>query len=531
MDNFSKRPAGVLATKPEQNHVTHFKVIRLYYKTIKRTFMNSRFTLITIALSFFSTSLLFSQSFTATVVDAQTGTPIPFATIQTGDHSGTLTNEEGVFSLTEWQVERLRDSIFVSSMGYEKIGFLLSEESPNTFRLKSETFVLDEVLLSNKNYTAEEIIDKVKENLEANYRTQLSKWEFFFRQSDLSKVEKMDFQIEESTIEELNQELMDELSASIPDRSDRYRETAGTFYGNVSQHKLKIKKAADLYDASKDVSVDEVTERMERIFKENVKPDSYLKIKSGIVGTKVELDSSDTNNAVTIERDTIKEEKVHVKSVNRHLDELFSQLFYFEDTELDFIEKSNRYRWSKEGYTLLNGNPVYRLKFTPKGGRDFEGTVFVNIEDYAIVRLDFNNVKPTNRFGLFGITYRRNVLRGKMLFVKEASGSYRPQYLELEDGELVGVDRPLKVIEKNKHVKGRRKQNELDMDLNIKINSLTKYEFVVFESEGLNEADFEAVTEDKKVQSTTLKAYDPTFWDGYTIMEPNQAIQAFRVIE
>ena len=171
------------------------------------------------------------------------------------------------------------------------------------------------------------------------------------------------------------------------------------------------------------------------------------------------------------------------------------------------------------------------MHFTPRGKKDFEGTLYVNVDDYAIMRLDFANVRPTNRFGLLGIKWRRNVLRGKMLFTADESGHYRPQYLELEDGEYTSVDRPLKVIEKNKNVKGRRKQNELSMDMLVAVNSLTKYEFVVFDAESIDEGVYASLKPSSGVKPTYLSAYDASFWEGYTIMSPNEAIQSFKVIE
>ena len=80
-----------------------------------------------------------------------------------------------------------------------------------------------------------------------------------------------------------------------------------------------------------------------------------------------------------------------------------------------------------------------------------KGVLYVNTQDFAIVRLDFENVKPLSKFGLLGINYRNDVFRCKMLFDKDLNGSYSPRYLELNDGGYMGLDRPLKVIEKNKN--------------------------------------------------------------------------------
>jgi hypothetical protein len=174
---------------------------------------------------------------------------------------------------------------------------------------------------------------------------------------------------------------------------------------------------------------------------------------------------------------------------------------------------------------------VYILTFEPKGKKDFKGSMYVNFDDYAILRLEFHNVRPIQTFGLLGITYRHNVYKGRMLFQKDAAGGYSPKYLELDSGVYFGLKRPLKVIEKNKHVRGRRKQNELSLKLDIKMTQRNKYELVVFDSENIDAATYDSATENTTVKATYLSQYDANFWQGYSIMEPNAAIRAFKVVE
>ena len=93
----------------------------------------------------------------------------------------------------------------------------------------------------------------------------------------------------------------------------------------------------------------------------------------------------------------------------------------------------------------------------------------------------------------------------------------------------MGVDRPLKVIEKNKNVKGRRKQNELSLNIDMVNLNTEKYELVVYDSELISTQEFSTVKENENVKATYLSRYDPEFWNGYNIMEPNQAIREFTV--
>ncbi|MDC8005383.1 carboxypeptidase-like regulatory domain-containing protein [Aureisphaera galaxeae] len=483
----------------------------------------------------FSITTAFGQSFSAKVVDAKTGKPVSFATVQTGEHQGLITNEEGVFTVQLADLRHPQDSVYVSSMGYEKLGWIVAKPADTVIALAPKAFELKQVFVSNTNLDVRDIIDSVKYRMYDNYKMDLSKKKIFFRQSDNNQMHTVDFGFQKSTIAELNKQLIDSIAMLVPRQSYNYKEVAGEFYGNYQNHKLYIDKAAELYDKSKDVSFDGLSDKLERIFKENVKPDSYLKIKSGIFGTKVELDSiteaEEDGAAIKAEVEKQQAPSHFQQGIIDRISELYEQLFFHEGSKLDMFEKSNRYRFTKRDYTFIDNEPVYIIDFEPKGKKDFKGTLYVNTSDFAVVRLEFDNVRPLKRFGLLGIKFRQNVFRGKMLFAKEMDGTYGPRYLELEDGSFFGVDRPLKVIEKNKHVKGRRKQNELSLELKVETSNVIKYELVVFDSEYISQSRYDSAPENPDIKATYLSQYDPSFWQGHTIIEPNAAIQEFRVVE
>ncbi len=475
-----------------------------------------------------------AQNFSAKVIDQDTGEPIPYATIETGPNQGIITNEEGEFTFLLDQIKQPQDSIYISYMGYETKGVLLEPQDSLEISLVPKIFELKEVYLTTEVLNVDEIIERVKENVEDNYMVDLTQKKIFFRQSEFNTVKKMDFGFKKSTIEELDKKLIDSIADLIPKKSSYYKEVVGDFYGDYTQHKLYVEKAAELYDKNSDISAEGIGKEMERIFNENVKKDSYLKIKSGIFGTKVQVDS------IIKENEEAKKEyeeragngnKFFQEQIKNRISDLYEQLFFHEDSKIDILDKSSRYNFVLENYTVIDGMTVYVIPFTPKGGKDFKGTLYVNTQDFGIVRLDFQNVKPIKKFSLLGLTFRNTIYRGKMLFDKDENGAYSPKYIELEDGSYFAIDRPLKVIEKNKHVKGRRKQNELSLALDIRMEQLVKYELVVFESESISENDFTNVTENTDVIATYLSQYDPNFWKSHTIIEPNDAIESFKVVE
>ncbi len=486
------------------------------------------FALIVVASGLFNTR---AQSISARIVDAKTGEPVPYATIQYGENKGIISNDEGKFSLYVSSTAAI-DSLIISSMGYEKTSFAVKQPMDTLIAVAPKPIELSEVYLFDHELDIDEIIDKVKERLPENYRQKAIRQRLFFRKSSLDRLTKFDIDFKESTIEEFNEAFMDSVLSVLPKGDAYYTESLCDLYQSRDSSRLKIEKAAELYDKDNEVSVEAIGKRMEDIFKANVKPDSYLKIKSGMFGTKVQVDSilENSDEAAELESELKEPEKNDFHSHKRwQLNQLYSELFYKEDSKLNIIDKSNRYRFTLEGYTSIDDQGVYVIGFEPKGSADFEGMLYVNIEDFAVMRLDYSNVKSLRRIKLLGFYYEETAFRGTSIYAKNSNGQYDLKFINRIEGRTMGVDRPLKVIEKNKNVRGRRKQNELSLNIDLVNLNTEKFELVVYDSELISPDEFNSAKENENIKATYMSRYDPEFWNGYNIMEPNQAIREFTV--
>ncbi len=472
------------------------------------------------------------QSISSRVVDTKTNEGIPYATVQFTEHRGIITNEEGRFSINLNSRLEQQDSIYISSMGYKKTAVHFKSTLDSVIYIEPKAIELNEVYLFNNDLSIEDIIEKVKKNLPANYNREPVKQRLFFRQSSLNTLTKMDIEFEKSTIEELNKKFLDSVVSILPRNASYYTESLCDFYRKPDEHRLYIEKAAELYDKNNEGSMEALSAKLERIFKENVKPDSYLKIKSGWFGQKVELDSLfDASDETDELEDELKDDgnKHFLSSKKGQLHDLYSELFYNDDTKLNFIDKSNRYDFRLKGFTALEDEGVYVIEFDPKRSEDFRGTIYVNIEDFAIMRMDYENVNSLKRIKLLGFSYEEITYKGTTIFSKGSNNKYDLRFIDKVFGRKMGIRRPLSVIEKNKHVKGRRKQNELSMELDIVNFNTEKYELVVFDSELISTGEFSNSVENETVKATYLSSYNPEFWEGYDIMEPNKAIREFTV--
>ena len=482
---------------------------------------------------FFITSLSFGQTYSAKVLDAKTQKPIPYATIQYGTDQGVISNDEGSFSFTiEEQTEKL-DSVYITCLGYQKTGVTFGQLQDSVLYVAPKAIELGGVYVFNKNLSVAEILEKMKENLSKNHRKSFLKKRFFLRQSYYDRLLKSQVTFKKSTIKELNKQLIDSTMSVIPKKAAYFTETLGDYFWNPNESKeskMEVLRAAELYDKNNELSLEGLQERFEKILNKSVKKDSYLKIKSGWFSTKVQVDSilEYSNDSLDIDESLGPGSTSFLPNRKRTMRVMHDRM-WAKKTNLDVIKKSNKYEFSLKGFDEVDDQGVYVLSFRPKRSADFSGLLYVNVEDFAIMRIDYKNVKLLRNFKLLGISQKSHTYQGSTVYSKAPEGDYTLKFATFTFGSTTGVKRPLKIVEKNKNVKGRRKQNELKMDVHFINEHRSVYELVVYDVAPTSKNGLHTVTEGNTIKPTYLPAYDPNFWQGYTIMEPNQAIREFTV--
>ena len=500
----------------------------------------NRILLLLSLLLFPPSNLLFSQEYHARVIDAQTKDPIPYANVVFGEHKGVVTNEEGFFSFNFNQ--QVPGRVQISSLGYDPVEIAMDSIHNTTIALSPSSIELKEVFLSNKNLSAREIIEKVKEEISNNFDLGLGQKRIFFRESSFTNIKKFKLKVEESTIPGIDQNLMNRLTEEMPKFTDSYREVLGDLYGNYDKQKLHVIKAANLYDPKDTQSVEQLTDHMETLFRKNLKKKSFLKIKSGWLGVKVGADELEEGMAEmeNAKKEKTPEEKAESKaknkkylqeSITREINSLLGSVFWKEDTDFDVFDKTRKYDFTLKGYLHLDEEVVYVIQFQPKRRADYKGTIYINSMDYGVHRLEYENVKPLKHFRLLGISTSDDIHRGKMIFSRNDTGKYSISYLEQETGKTVGIDRPLTIIEKNRHVPGRNKQNELDMDLDLLLGEAKKIQMLIYDDQPLTETEYDLLPAQGTFEYQAFKTYNPDFWKGQNIIEPNAAIQKFTALE
>ena len=474
-----------------------------------------------IILIFIVSSSVSSQSISIQIKDSLSLSPVPFSTVSFSNNKGLISDENGKFQLIKTELIN-QDSLFVSSMGYEKVSYSLLNFTDTIIYINPIPTVLADVIVTNKKLNSKEIIQEVIKNLEKNYERGLTKNKIFLRKNSTSKTQKFDISKFKSSIKEINSSLLDSISNNLSKENKWSLEILCYQFGNIQDEKQKINliKARETYNKADEI-LESLNEELEISLKQNIKPDSYFKIKSGFFGGDFdlqgleELDSSDVEFLAKKNSADLKLKENFARNQKSTITNFYSKLFFNDDTNLNFVLKPNKYTFSVPVLNFIGDDLVYIIECYPKGGSKYKGTIYINSDDFAIIRLDFKNIKPLFKFKLLGISYNRYFREGKLLFSKFDNEKYNLSYAQVKSNQIFSIDRPIRLIEKNKNVKGRRKQNEISFKIDMAFDRENKTEVQVFESLKISADEFEKTEETNKVLPEFLDEFTSNFWEEF----------------
>jgi hypothetical protein len=464
-----------------------------------------------------------AQLSTVKILDSVSFAPIPFATVYFSNSSGIISDENGDFELIKNELADV-DSLFVSSLGYKKVSVSLNQFNDSIVFLSPKPIELDNVILTNRKLSSKEIIEKVKAAITINYQTDFSENKIFYRKEYNSIIENFEINKFKSSIDNLDDLLIDSLLLNLPSENKSVTEVLSNYYGNLEEDNQKINliKSRETYKKENEI-LESLNSKLEESLKKSLKSNSYFKIRSGLLPFSGDLEFDglwdiDSTNQAALKKandDEIKRKENFANSIKGRVSNIYSNLFYNDATDLDFILKSNRYEFSNPELNYLGNQLVYVMTFRPKGSKDYKGTLHINSDDFAIVRIDFKNVKSLFKLKLLGFSSDNYLVEGRMVFSKLDKKKYFLTYFQVSSGSKVGIDRPFKIIEKNKIVKGRTKQNQISFNLDLMVNSLNKVELRVFHSKPIDFNMFKNLKEENKVLPEYVDEFKTNFWEEF----------------
>ena len=465
-----------------------------------------------------------AQSKKVKIIDSISFEPVPFATIFFSNNNGIISDEDGLFELIPEQYSK-KDSLFISSMGFEPKQFSLDIFNDSIIRLVPKTISLKNVVVTNNPLSSNEIIDSVKLYIDKNYNFNITENKLFFRQEFNQELEKFKLNKFKSTIKDLTAESMDRMTDNLPKKSKNELESLSYYYvnSNIDVPKIKLIKSRRTNDDNESDLSKSLGDKLEKSLRENLKSNSYFKIRSGWLPFSGdltfnglwEIDSTNQDQLNKLKEEEIKRKENFSIGQKGRIQSVYLKSFFNPNSDLNFILKSKNYIFSDSELTYLGNELVYVIECYPKRGDKYKGTIYVNSDDFAVVRIDYENIKPLSKFKLLGVSFSSNLEKGRMVFSKFENEKYSLSYYQNSRGNNISIKRPFKIIEKNKFVKGRKKQNQISAKLDFASSSIYNTELQVFRVRSIEETQFEEIDEKNQVLPIYLDEFKKDFWEDF----------------
>lgn len=489
-----------------------------------------------------------AQQITARVIDAETKESIPFATIRIDD-TDLITNDDGYFTLSGSNTEEGK-LLEVSFIGYQSQSISVNDLKlkNNIITLQAVVYDIGAVYVSNVKPDPNQIMKQVNANLTKNYTKSDYQSMIFVRESNVFQPKKMEFEIKKSTgfsksdLKEINKDI-ERMTSSITKNPPRhYTDKLLNLYRNKESDKISIKvdvlKAIQLKDENKATGIDELQERTENLFLKHLDTTKFYRIKSGLIGSRDTISFSkefnDKKRAKKAAQNKDKAEAVftNLNSAKTAINSFIAETSPLHKENFEFITQPDLYTYTYIEATYMGNDLVYVLEFKPKKRKaNYVGRLYINDEDYAVLRADFKlgegkKLESLNLKLLLGIKFANNLHTGTIIYKKNSfNTTYQLQYASIETGQYFYVHRPLKFIEITSGDK-----DVLKLDFIVEGSTIEKTEFLSISTKPLNQSEFKEIKE-KEFYYQTLKKYDPSVWKGYNIIEPVSEMKKFEVVE
>lgn len=469
-------------------------------------------------------------SLTGVLLDEQTKAPLPYANIViVGKNKVITTNEKGYFLVRNLAKT---DSLNFHYIGYEQKKVCICDlQQGAAVSLKEEIISLNEFFVFSKDYDAKEIVKNVLKHKEDNYKNTLSKKQLFVRHRYISNIDKVKINFKKSSFSHLDEKMTQLFEQKIPKQSISYTDFLGDVYtSNQAEEKLKIQPIKVVRLNDKNVAD---LEQMEKVFTNlfaNTKENEYWKIKSGIIGGKIDTDITQPDTDIDSLSDFHKN-NLSVSNYAERLQNRFNTIFE-DKKKWDFLHNTSNYEYTLVGGTKVNNEDVYIIDFKPKNKGEFLGKLYITTSTFALVKADFkyDEGKTGTNVQLFGVGYTINQIAISIYFEKQGN-NYELKYFAQKTGNRVSFDRNVSLIKKRERFLVDKKLNEIKVGLNMISREESSFEAIVIHQENIPSSTYEKLTPPNYFKMIYVDQFNDNIWKGYDILEPTKQMRDYKKIE
>jgi hypothetical protein len=465
--------------------------------------------------------------------DQESNIPLPYANILIlgKQNKGLTTNEKGYFSINDASLNDF-DTARFQYVGYQPRNISIGDLKRNSqVSLKENIISLNEFFVFANNHNAEDIVKNVLKNKNKNYKNTASKKQLFIRQRYTSDVDKIDINFKKSSFSQLDEKMTKLVEKKIPKHSISYTDFLGDVYtSNNKEDTLKLNPTKVVSLKDKNVAdLDQLEKLFTKMFS-NTKENEYWKIKSGIIGGKVDVNGSGSMSDLDSLNEFYKN-NLNVHSYAKRLHVRFNNLLD-DKKKWDFLHHTGNYEYTLIGGTKVNGEDVFIIDFKPKKGGELVGKVYITIDTYALVKADFKYDigKTGTNIQMFGIGYTLNQLDISVYFEKKED-NYQIKYYAQKTGNKVSFDRNVSLLKKKKRFLVDKELNEIKVRLNMQSREESSIEILVLDDKKISNQTYVNFKQKSSFKIIYVDQFNDNIWRGYDIIEPTKQMRDYKKIE
>ena len=470
------------------------------------------------------------------VLDANNQSPLPYANIFIlNKNKGVVSNEKGSFSVNISDYNET-DTLRISYIGYIAIDKSIKElKVQSVINLKEDHLLLNNITLLGSKLAPKTIIEKVIENKSINYQETSSKKQVFIRKRDISNVNKINFDYKKSNSTSLNKELIEVLEKEIPKHTISYKDFLGDIYQlKVEKDSIDLKvnpiQIIELEEKTSLTKFGELKDTFKEIFS-STKKNEYWKIKTGLIGGKVNINE----NSISIGGTTENTDSLNTESIDPYRDQkwtindLASYSSFEDEDQWEFLYSTNKYQYTLYGVTIANEEEVYIIDFKPTNKGLYTGRLYVAMNTYALIRADYEYF--SGRIGrdiqLYGIGYTENKFKTSLYFEK-SDNHYKLKYCSRIKGLDYSFDRTVSFLKKKERFLFDQKLEQIKVEINVSVSSESSIEILILEENKINNEVFNKVKQDENSNIIYVDQFDEELWKDYSIIEPTKQMKNYK---
>lgn len=473
------------------------------------------------------------------VTESRDQAPLPYANIYVmNKHRGAVSNELGQYVISLAGIDAA-DTVRFQYIGYKTVMITVAQLSLSPDVAMEENIInLSEILVFGSDPDPRDIVKKVIENKDRNYKRTTSRRQVFVRERYNQDITGFEIKYKKSSIPKIDRDAIDLVEEKVPRHFTSFTDFLGNLYINKNPDDsvtLKVDPLRTVSLKEEDISdLEQFATIFENLFAETG-DEEYWKVKSGLFGSKIDTDEPEVDSlrldtlkvdAVRDSLDKNRRETKYYKYNVRH-----KQRFVTLDDKVnwEFLYRTGRYKYTLTGGTRVNGEEVYIIDFEPRHRGLYQGRLFISTQTYALVSADFAYApgKVGLDVQLLGIGYSETGFGGSVFFEKQDS-TYALKYFSYKSANKASINRSLALIKKRKRWLFDKTLMEIKVRLDMAVSSDESVEYLVLDQNQIPDSEFAAFEEPEKMDIIFVDQYDDKLWEGYTIIEPIKQMKEYR---